>query len=230
MTQLVLGLGEIGSAIQKILNCDGYDKSKSCILTRSQYDVLHVCFPYFEKFEIEVLKYFETYDAQMIIIHSTVPIGTSESIGKICVASPCRGVHPHLEKGIRTFVKFFGGFLAINAAEIFRNEGIACVTSEDSRSIEAMKLWDTTIYGWNIILEKEIHNFCSENKLDFDLVYTWANETYNEGYSKLGMPQFQKYILRHKDGPIGGHCVIPNLEMLDSRIAHLIKIRNELLK
>lgn len=223
MKQLVIGLGEIGSAIQKILNCEGYD-IKIVTLLEDLYDVLHICFPYFDGFEDAVLKYKETYKANLIIVHSTVPIGTCEKIG--AVSSPCRGVHPHLEKGIRTFVKFFGGEDADNAAKIFSDLGIETYIVADSRSVEAFKLWDTTIYGFNIILEKEINRFCKDNGLDFYTVYTSANESYNIGYRQLGMEQFQKYVLGHKEGKIGGHCVIPNCDLLESWVAELIKEKN----
>jgi len=222
--QIVIGLGEIGTAIQKILGCEGYDQRMGLLEKPMKHEVIHICFPYFKGFEKEVRNYKKKFRAKLVIIHSTVPIGTSEKLNS--VASPCRGVHPHLEEGIRTFTKFFGGEKAEEAAKLFSSHGITTYSCKDSRSIEAMKLWDTTIYGFNIVLEKEIHRFCEENDLDFDKVYTKANISYNEGYEELGKPQFKKYILKHSEGKIGGHCVIPNCDLLDSWVAKTIKKKN----
>ena len=45
---------------------------------------------------------------------------------------------------------------------------------------------------------------------------------YNEGYEKLGEPQFKKYVLEYMPGPTGGHCVNPNHKILED---HGISIR-----
>lgn len=223
MKNLVIGLGQIGTAIQSILECHGHDPYKG-VLATGEYEAIHICIPYSDSFHEEVMAYKDQFNSNLVIIHSTVPIGTSEILDSI--SSPCRGVHPNLEKGIRTFVKFFGGRRADEAADIFFDKGVDVVGFEDSRSVEAFKLWDTTMYGWNIILEKAIKEFCDKEDINFDLVYTWANNTYNDGYRKLNMPQYTKYVLEHRDGPIGGHCVIPNLELLDSWICDIIKKKN----
>ena len=218
---LVIGLGQIGSAIKTILSADGLDSREPDQPPQSTYPVLHICFPYSASFADEVGRYRTQFSPELVIIHSTVPVGTSAQLG--AEHSPCRGKHPDLEEGIRVFAKFFGGKGAERAAKYFSNEGITTKTTPSSESTEAMKLWDTTIYGWNILLEKAIHSFCIKHTLDFDIVYTEANRSYNEGYEKLGHPEYAKYILRHVEGKIGGHCVIPNLEMLDSEIAQIIQ-------
>lgn len=227
MRNLVIGLGQIGTAIQAILGCDGYDPFKDQT-AEGKYEVLHICFPYSESFNEDVIAYSEMFEGEYIIIHSTVPVGTARKLD--AVSSPCRGIHPHLEEGIRTFVKFFGGKEAVLTADIFFDKGIDVISVVDSDSVEAMKLWDTTIYGLNIVLEKEIYRYCKEHRLDFDLVYKWANTTYNDGYEKLKRPEYKKYILEHKDGPIGGHCIIPNCDLMDSWVTKLIKEKNDGLK
>lgn len=229
MKNLVIGnAGQIGSAIQRILECDGYDNVNANEMPSEHYDALHITIPYSENFIEIVKKYLNIYEPDICIIHSTVPIGTTEQIPN-AVYSPCRGVHPELEKGIRTFVKYFAGDKSDVAAGIFKEKGMTCTIArypKATRSLEAAKLWDTTQYGWNIVLEKAIHTYCVENNLDFKLVYTLFNESYNYGYEKLGFPQYKKYILEHRIGKIGGHCVIPNLELLKSPITQIIKDLN----
>ena len=220
--QIVIGLGEIGRSIKIVLNCDGMDIEKT---EKQHYDTIHICFPYSDNFIEEVKKYQNYFTPSLTVIHSTVQIGTSKKLG--AVHSPVRGKHPNLENGIRNFVKYFGGDKSKEASKIFSELGIAVSDGHTSDTTEALKIWDTTQYGLNIILEKEIKNFCDKNKLDFNTVYTDANCTYNEGYEKLGNPEYKKYNLKHSDGKVGGHCVINNLAFLDSDIANFIKEFNK---
>lgn len=233
MKNLVIGnKGQIGSAIQSILGCHGIDKSENVFLSNTEtehYDVLHICIPYSDEFIDLVHRYKLWYDAEIVIVHSTVPVGTCAKIGEFIVYSPCRGIHPELEKGIRTFTKYFAGEKAEQASKVFSEKGLDCVYATNPiavRSLEASKLWDTTQYGWNIIIEKMIYKHCQDNDLDFNLVYTMFNKSYNEGYEKLGHPEYKKYILEHRDGKIGGHCVMANLDLLDSKICDIIKELN----
>lgn len=230
-TNLVIGnLGQIGHAIQNILYADGYDISLGNEWPVGPYKYLHVCIPYSETFVEDVKTYIAYYNPEYTVIHSTVPVSTCSLFSSEIVYSPCRGIHPELEKGIRTFVKYFAGNMAPIAAIQFSEQAVETQHSKDInavRSLEAAKLWDTTQYGWNIVLEKAIYEYCQTENLDFNLVYSMFNKTYNEGYEKLGMPQYKKYILEHRDGPIGGHCIIPNLDLLgDNVITETIKDLN----
>ena len=229
---LVIGLGEVGGAIFNLLEGVGYDVVGLDIeevqaLRHSKFEIIHVCFPFSENFIGQVGKYSSLYlqEGGLVTVHSTVPVGITSQIAH-AVHSPVRGVHPNLEKGIITFVKYFGGPRANEAANYFKD--ICPVkTDTDSRNTEALKLWDTTQYGWQIILEKGIHEFCEKNNLDFDLIYTHANESYNKGYAELGRPEVIRPVLRHYDGKIGGHCVVQNCAFLEHHIPRTITEINE---
>ena len=94
----------------------------------------------------------------------------------------------------------------------------------DSRTAEAAKLMCTTYYGWNIIFAKELEKFCKANELDFQYVYTDFTRSYNQHVS----PQWRKPIMDPKPGKIGGHCVIPNAEILKGwDVADFITSKNE---
>lgn len=75
----------------------------------------------------------------------------------------------------------------------------------------------------NILIEKSIKQYCERNGVDFNIVYKLSNMTYNEGYLKLGHPEYQKYVLKDFPGPIGGHCVQENWELLDDPIVKVSK-------
>jgi hypothetical protein len=229
---LVLGSGEVGSAIQEIFSSqyevEVCDKEQT---VDGSFEVLHVCFPFSDTFVSCVNAYVDQYASSdaLVIIHSTVPLGTT----KMCMSavhSPIRGVHPELVKGVQTFVKYIGGERAQEAAEIFHTVGIKTHTTLRSENTEALKLWDTTYYGWCILFEKAVHAYCQRHTLDWDLVYTEANKSYNEGYKALGMSHVIRPVLKHVDGAIGGHCVLQNLEILDDEMTQELISLNERLK
>lgn len=212
MRHLVIGLGEVGSAIQAILQCDGYDTKSGMEAPGGSFDTLHICFPYSLSFEAQVLQYKSYFNADLVVVHSSVPVGTCDPQG--WVHSPVRGVHPHLEQGIRTFVKYFGGEAAFIAKRPFEDAGIICQANPLASNTEALKLWDTTQYGLMIMIQKMIKAYCEEHSLDFELIYTDANHTYDIGYEQLGRPEVARPYLKFMPGPIGGHCVIPNAKIL----------------
>ena len=225
---LVIGLGEIGKALVNVLSryyVKGVDVKDTL---DERFDVIHICFPYSDKFIEFAEQYRQKYlaDRGLIIIHSTLPIGTTEKIPD-AVHSPVRGIHPYLEEGIKTFLKVFGGVRSDEAAQYFRELGITVSTTLNPQNTEAFKLWDTTIYGVNIVLEKEIYEYCTRHNLDFDCVYTLANTTYNQGYRTLGHPEYQKYVLKQVAGGIGGHCVVSNARLMGGEMAGLIIRKNQ---
>lgn len=231
---LVVGLGEVGSAVKEVFNADGYDRDKRIYdYQLKQYDFFHVCVPYkdFKQFSwaIESMHMDHGKHDTIIIIHSTVPIGTTEKIQN-AVHSPVRGVHPDLAPSIRTFVKFIGGERAEEVKEEFEKFGLRCITTPNARNTEAMKLWSTTQHGLAILLEKFIHAFCKRLGLDFYIVYTQANKTYNEGYAKMGKPQFCRPVLEQVDGKIGGHCIVPNAKLLNNPLAKWLIKTNKRIK
>jgi hypothetical protein len=231
VVSLVAGNGEVGGSIYRILlwkkNHQTHIVDRNETADVSKVDVLHICFPYSKHFKKAVKAYQEKYDPKYTVIHSTVPIGTS--IGLSAYHSPLRGVHPVLDKSLWTFQKYLApknNWLK----RYFEDAGIEIIETDNPNNTEAGKMWSTTQYGWSVILEKLIHEFCEENGLDFDVVYTSFNESYNDGYSKIGMKHVRRPVLHHSNGAIGGHCVIPNLELFKSPINDFLKSQNNRLK
>lgn len=221
MVHLIVGYGEVGKSLGKVLGKHlFFDKNKdsnwSFQLDEPTPDIVHICIPFKNKkqFDKEVGIWKDS--PTLVIVHSSTPVGTCDALG--VVHSPICGVHPHLAEGIRTFVKYFGGKKAQKAANIFKNLGLKTKVYKEARITEAMKLWSTTQYGRMIMLEKEIYEWCEKNNLPFEEVYTRSNKDYNEGYTKLGMPHVVRPYLKHVPGPIGGHCVMPNSKLLKVKV------------
>ena len=228
--QIVLGCGEVGLAVHKTLskhykNIFAFDTIRPeradklnfiNIKAEHKIDIIHVCFPYIKDFVKIIQLYQKVFRANMVIVHSSVPIGTTKKLGACAVHSPVIGNHPHLHEGIQTFVKFFGGNnrpIAKRAMALFSKCGVKgkVCSSEES---EALKLLLNINYGLNIAFEKDVHKLCEKKKLNFDIVYKMAIQNYNTGYSKLKMPDVQRSIFNHIPGKIGGHCVIENCQII----------------
>jgi len=225
LSSLIIGFGEIGKSLYSVLKeryaVRSIDYGHST--EKISVDVMHICFPYTKEFVREVKRYKKLYKPKYVVIHSTVPMKTA----KKCKAyySPVRGIHPHLEQSLKTFVKYLAPRCEY-LVKYFNEVGVTIEEHDSQESLEVMKLYCTTLYGLNIIAEKEIYNFCKKHNLDFDMVYSKSNQTYNEGYDKLGFPQYTRYNLKHVDGKIGGHCVIPNCKLLKTSMAKYILREN----
>lgn len=226
MNHLVIGLGEVGSAIAEVLQVPDsgrHDPQKGYHAKCVPYDFAHVCIPYTPAFNDAVRTYRTAFSIKALVIHSTVPVGTSRKHGAL--HSPVRGTHPDIASSMRWFVKYIGGTEGAHELQgVYAHAGIPSELVDKPETTEALKLWDTTQYGLMIALEKEIHRWCEQNGVDFETVYGRANQTYNEGYLILGRGEVVRPVLKHVDGPIGGHCVMPNLELLgDNPITRLIR-------
>jgi UDP-N-acetyl-D-mannosaminuronate dehydrogenase len=192
-----------------------------------KFNFVHVAIPWSDEFIKAVKEYKDQYLAEkgILIVHSTVPVGTCDHLG--AVHSPVRGVHPDLEQGVKTFIKYFGGEDAVKAAQPFIQCDVICHAVDSAKDTEALKLWSTTYYGWNIVFNKFVKDYCDEHDLDFDFVYQHGNLTYNAGYLQLKRGDVLRPVLKYMQGPIGGHCVIPNCELLGGEVADFILKKNE---
>ena len=223
------GKGEVGSAIVKIEkefsnNALIVDKDTQLVegdLLKT-YVAMHVCVGYSDKFIETVKNYNATFNPELIIIHSTVPVGTTSKIKDVnIVHSPIRGIHPNLYDGITKFVKYVGGDdkstkLAIRHLESLWIDTVKLGSSETT---ELLKILSTTYYLHNVLYAKEVQELCNKYEVDFNEVYTHANNTYNEGYRKLGLENVVRPILTPPslDG-VGGHCLIENAIILSKEL------------
>jgi len=222
MTIGILGYGEVGKAIYKLYEEKGISPLLRDI-TRNEFtdlDVLHVCIPYTEHFVSTVWDNQTQYEPSLVVIHSTVPVGTTKKIGTNAVHAPIRGIHPNLKEGIETFVMYVG-YDRQKALQKFEaiswKMGIKFSAVKDSRNTELAKLASTTYYGLCIAYHGYVDKLVKKHKLDFDMVMTDWTDTYNDGYTKLGKPEVTRPILYPPKGNIGGHCVIENAKLLEDQ-------------
>lgn len=233
MRHLVIGAGEIGTALKKVLE-EKYDtRIRDMENLEGDFEVLHICYPYSDSFIETTRAYYDQYNPSLVIIHSTVKPGTTKELGKNYVYSPVRGTHPDLTESIQTFVKYFGGTdqsLCEAAAKLFEDLDVPVHVSANPTEIEVLKILSTTAFGWSILFNKAAYAICDHYGVSFDIAYTHESETYNDGYRDMDHPEFQKQVLKYMPGEIGGHCVIPNCSFIDSKVTNYIQQQNDLLK
>lgn len=227
---LIIGMGEIGKSLYNVLskeyNVYVYDpKTGSGLVHCDDLDILHICFPYSDKFVDAVKNYQNLYTPKYTVIHSTVPVGVYDEIEAI--SSPCLGIHPHLEKSMTTFTKFLGGKKASEVADYFRRAGIKVYLVDDPKATAVMKILDTTFYAMCIEYTKDVKLQCEKLNIPFELWTVWT-ENYNKGYDKLGYPEYTRPNLTPIMKPQGGHCTIPNLKLLDTPFTNFIEKQNGL--
>ena len=192
---------------------------------------MNVCIPYQtdEQFISAVSSVVSEFNPELTIIHSTVVPGTTNILSDITetliVHSPVRGVHPNLYEGIMTFVKFIGSETieaSEKAASHFDELGISTHICGSSRATEIGKLFSTTYYGMIIAWHGEMEKICQSMGISFNEAVTLFNETYNNGYKDLGKHDVIRPVLYPPKGGIGGHCILPNVEILKRHSSSLV--------
>lgn len=214
MTDLVVGLGEIGRPLQQCLELRGISVDTFDILDTAdsshstgappedKYDMIHICFPYSDSFVEDVRKYLKM---GKVIVHSTVKAGTCKQIP--CVYAPVRGVHKRMLEDMLRYRKYYSGDIDPQ----FERRFFDCKNVPDSTKLELTKvIVDTTYYGWLIMFRKLVDK-------EFDVDWTFADEIH--GF--LG----NRPVMFNDGKPIGGHCVIPNLDLLpDTLISKIVRM------
>jgi len=239
MTDVILGMGEVGQTLFDLLvdrkfDCVGIDLDDSKCKKYSENEViknpeyLHVCLPgELTGFTDIVLDWIDKIkNIQVVIIHSTVKPGTTKIIQeKLTIPilfSPVRGVHKRFLNDIKKYTKF----ISFDSIEIdpkiktdLENRFKKIEWMSTTKTAELAKiLVDTTYYGWLINYAQITKMICEKENVDFDEMWKFADEIHeNLGNRPKMFP-----------GIIGGHCVIPNLDLVEYENLDIIKKINEM--
>jgi UDP-N-acetyl-D-mannosaminuronate dehydrogenase len=247
-TVLIVGLGEIGHTLFALYNEAkekfsvyglDLDQKKMSSLGQSKdevptkVDTLQVCLPCSsqEKFSDIIKGYVKRYKPKLTIINSTVPPGTTLKVAASCTClvahSPARGVHisaEHMIWEMKRWTKYVGGAdtVASKAAKAhFEKMGLKVRALKSCRETELAKLFETTYRAWMIACFQEMHRISRAFDAEFDEAVDFLEDTHKERFDRPVM----------FPGVIGGHCLIPNTELLlksyDSEFLRLILESNE---
>ena len=239
MTDIILGMGEGGETLFDLLvdrkfDCVGIDLDNTKCKKYSENEViknpeyLHVCLPgELTGFTNIVLNWIDKIkNIQVVIIHSTVKPGTTKIIQEKSsipiLFSPVRGVHRRFLNDIKKYTKFisFDGIEIDSKIKIdLENRFEKVDWMSTTKTAELAKiLVDTTYYGWLINYAQITKMICEKENVDFDEMWKFADEIHeNLGNRPKMFP-----------GIIGGHCVIPNLDLIEYENLGMIKKINEM--
>ncbi|HLQ75894.1 MAG TPA: hypothetical protein VK210_00980 [Terriglobia bacterium] len=227
---VVVGLGEVGKPLREIIsrhhNVEGVDITPPSTLMKD-VDVLHICFPFqIRDFVGECARYIQLYSPKVTIINSTVAVGTTRAVAKRAgvpvVYSPVRGKHARMVQEMLHYTKFVGGLdraSADLAVRHFESIGMKTKALSSPEATEVAKLTETTFFGLMIAWAQEVERYADQIGQNYDEITSF--------YDEIGFFPPVKYT----PGVIGGHCVMPNIELLrtldDSDILRAIQSSNK---
>ena len=208
---LVVGLGEVGGPLLEVL------RGKHRAAGRDVEDrafhgvqVLHLCFPFGPDFVSSASRYVSLYEPEAVVVNSTVVPGTTRAIqektGAPAVYSPVRGKHARMKEELRRYRKFVAGTSAEAVALVeghFAAAGMTTQRMSSFESLELAKLLETTYFGVLVGWAQEMDRFAASVDADY-----WETLGFFEEIDFFPPVGFAP-------GYIGGHCVMPNLELLE---------------
>jgi UDP-N-acetyl-D-mannosaminuronate dehydrogenase len=211
---VVVGLGEVGKPLLDLISeyheTIGVDISP--VGPVENVDVLHVCYPFqIPDFIGETARYIELFRPALTVIESTVAIGTTRAVadrtGTPVVNSPVRGKHARMLEEMRMYTKCIGAMDAASgdhAARHFASLDLRTKVFPSPETTELAKLSETTYFGVLIAWAQEVERYCDLTGANYDEVVSFYDEI------KFFPP------VKFFPGVIGGHCVMPNIELLKS--------------
>jgi len=217
-TVLVVGLGEVGRPILELVGrrqrAVGLDVAPPAEPIE-HVDVMHVCYPFeINDFIGQTDRYIHRFKPSLTIINSTVGVGTTRAVaersGTPVVHSPVRGKHIRMVQELLHYTKFVGATdvaAGQQAAAHFESLGMKTRVLSSPEATELAKLMETTYFGLMIAWAQDIERYCDQLGQDYDEVVALFEE--------VGFFPPVKYF----PGFIGGHCIMPNIEIL-SRVHH----------
>lgn len=214
MTHMVVGMGQIGTALFDCIEQAGLDVCAADVdiapMPTANLLYMHICIPgQIGGFCDVVLDYITKYKPSVCIIHGTVTPGTTAIIQKLAKCfvaySPVRGRHGQLVSDMHEFIKFVGSPTtegAKLAARALLEIGFTVKIASSAEVLELGKLFQTTYTGLLIAWAQEMSRCCDQ-----------AGVGYIESQVMCDMPNLPHVV--HQPGFIGGHCIMPNLDVLD---------------
>ena len=218
---VVCGLGEIGTPILKLISKGietvGYDvnprlvnKQKLSKLESTPTELLHICIPFNEKFEDNVIDLVSKFNPTVIVIHSTIKPGTTKRLqNRLSIPvmySATRGIHKRMIADLKRYTKFYSVYewapKSRWAKKTYENRmkkaNIKTKTMSNPLALELAKIVvDTSYYGWLINYAQLSNMIAIQNKVDYDEMWSFADEIHKYlGNRPKMFPGF-----------IGGHCL-----------------------
>jgi len=208
---LVIGLGEVGRPLLEILS-GTHQAAGRDVEDRPFHGVriLHLCFPFGPDFVSAAHRYVSRYRPEVVVVNSTVVPGTTRAIqratGTPAVYSPVRGKHARMTAELRRYRKFVAGTSEAAVAAVeghFAAAGVPTQRMSSFETLELAKLLETSYFGVLVAWAQEMDRFAASVDADY-----WETLAFFEEIGFFPPVGFEP-------GFIGGHCVMPNLDLLE---------------
>ena len=241
---IVAGIGEIGKPILKLLSKHGvvvgFDSNPDLMDERKfeKYEslktsFLHIAIPVTGKFINNVLKLYKKFQPECIVIHSTIKPGMTEKLQEKLsipvIYSATRGVHKRMVYDLKRYTKFFvisanaprGKWASSRYVKMMKHCGIKTKKMTKPETLELAKIiCDTSYLGWLVNYAQLSNMIANEYGVNYDEMWSFTEE-------------IQKFLGNRPKmypGIIGGHCVLPNLDLINNEKLDQIKKINSYYK
>ena len=237
---VVAGLGEIGKPILKLLSRDGIivgfdlnhglmDERKFEKYKKLKTSFLHITIPVTNRFINDVLKLYKKFQPECIVIHSTIKPGMTEKLQEKLsipvIYSATRGIHKRMAYDLKRYTKFFvisanaprGKWASSKYVQSMKRCGIKTKKMSKPETLELAKIiCDTSYLGWLVNYAQLSNIIAIEHEVDYDEMWSFSDEIQEFLGNRPKMyPSF-----------IGGHCVIPNLNLINNETLNVINKMN----
>ena len=237
---VVAGIGEIGKPILKLLSKQnitvGFDLNPNLMDQRKfekyknlQTSFLHIAIPVTNKFTSNILQLYKKFNPECIVIHSTIKPGTTKKLQRKLsvpvIYSATRGVHKRMIHDLKRYTKFFA--ISTNAprhkwassrfTKLMKECGIKTKKMSKPETLELAKIiCDTSYLGWLVNYAQLSNIIAIKHGVDYDEMWSFSDEIH----------RFLGNRPKMFPGFIGGHCVIPNIDLIDNKSLNAIKKLN----
>jgi len=228
---VVAGLGEIGNPILKLISKNiitvGYDtnekfmdmkKHKKFLNLKTSF--LHICIPFTTKFSSNVISLSKRFQPDGVVIHSTISPFTTKKLQTQLnipvIYSATRGVHKRMLSDLKHYTKFYAieknapkaKWASSEYSKLMQKCGIKTKQMSSPVTLELAKIVvDTSYYGWLINYAQLSNIIAIQHKVNYDEMWSFADEIH----------KFLDNRPKMYPGFIGGHCVIPNLDLMKDK-------------
>jgi UDP-N-acetyl-D-mannosaminuronate dehydrogenase len=238
---IVAGLGEIGNPILKLISkatiAIGYDINPKLVddarlkkYRDLQTRFLHICIPYNEQFTKNVKSLFEQFEPKSIVIHSTISPYTTKNLQEKLpipiIYSATRGVHKRMLYDLKRYTKFYAiesnasgaKMMSAEYSRLMRKCAVKTQKMTNPVTLELAKIiCDTSYLGWLINYAQISNMIAIQHGVNYDEMWLFSDEIH----------KFLGNRPKMFPGYIGGHCVIPNLDLMHNQTLDLIRKMND---
>ncbi len=238
---VVVGLGGIGLPLFKLFTKStitvGYDTNLKLMDNKIFFKYenldthfLHICIPFTENFTKNVKNLYQKFLPKSIVIHSTIsPYTTAKLQQKLpipVIYSATRGVHKRMLSDLKRYTKFYAvdpkapkaKWASNEFSKLLKKSGVKSKKMSSTLTLELAKIIvDTSYYGWLINYAQLSYIIARKHNVDYDEMWSFSDEIH----------KFLKNRPKFFPGYIGGHCVIPNLDLIkEDSLNQIDKINN----